>query len=88
MPTPPITPGTAPVPPEQQGAAPPHAPGPEAQRPLLTAHAAIVLLMATVVGAIAGVLTYHSTGNMAGAVLAGLGTAGLSVPVLHNLIGG
>ncbi|MFE7585930.1 hypothetical protein ACFU5Y_30665 [Streptomyces gardneri] len=44
--------------------------------------------MATVVGAIAGVLTYRSTGNMAGAVLAGLGAAGLSVPVLHNLIGG
>ncbi|MFJ6105508.1 hypothetical protein ACIQHY_31470 [Streptomyces sp. NPDC092359] len=88
MPTPPNAPGTAPVPPVQQGAAPLHTPDPEAPRPLLTAHAAIVLLVATVVGAIAGVLTYRSTGNMAGAVLAGLGATGLSVPVLHNLIGG
>ncbi|MFW3469989.1 hypothetical protein [Streptomyces microflavus] len=62
-------------------------PRPDASRPLLTAHAAIVLLMAVLVGAVAGVLTGHSAGNTAGAILAGLGAAGLSVPVLHNLIG-
>ncbi|WP_217514873.1 hypothetical protein, partial [Streptomyces lunaelactis] len=61
--------------------------GPEAPRPLLTAHAAIVLLMAALVGAIAGVLTGYSTGNVPGALLSGLGAAGRSVPVLHNLIG-
>lgn len=68
-------------------ASPPPASGPEAPRPLLSAHAAIVLLMAAVVGAIAGVLTGYSTGNIPGAMLAGLGAAGLSIPVLHNLIG-
>ncbi|GGT55191.1 hypothetical protein GCM10010271_68770 [Streptomyces kurssanovii] len=68
-------------------ASPPPSPGPEAPRPLLTAHAAIVLLMAALVGAIAGVLTGFSTDNVPGAMLAGLGAAGLSVPVLHNLIG-
>ncbi|MFC8006777.1 hypothetical protein ACFUC0_24345 [Bacillus subtilis] len=62
-------------------------PRPDASRPLLTVHAAIVLLMAVLVGTVAGVLTGHSTGNTAGAILAGLGAAGLSVPVLHNLIG-
>ncbi|MGW2767315.1 hypothetical protein [Streptomyces sp. NPDC001275] len=67
--------------------APSSTPSPDASRPLLTAHAAIVVLMAALVGAIAGVLTGYSTGNIAGAVLAGLGAAGLSVPILHNLIG-
>jgi ADP-ribosylglycohydrolase len=43
--------------------------------------------MAALVGAIAGVLTGFSTDNVPGAMLAGLGAAGLSVPVLHNLIG-
>ncbi|MFB7999828.1 MULTISPECIES: hypothetical protein [unclassified Streptomyces] len=62
-------------------------PSPDASRPLLTAHAAIVMLAAALVGAVAGVLTGYSTGNAAGAVLAGLGAAGLSVPILHNLIG-
>ncbi|MFJ8955285.1 hypothetical protein ACIRO1_34855 [Streptomyces sp. NPDC102381] len=62
-------------------------PSPDASRPLLTAHAAIVMLAAVLVGAVAGVLTGYSTGNTAGAVLAGLGAAGVSVPLLHHLIG-
>ncbi|MFF3456987.1 hypothetical protein ACFYXH_22160 [Streptomyces sp. NPDC002730] len=66
---------------------PPPAPGPEDPKPFLPARTAIVLLMAAFVGAIAGVLTYFSTGNTAGAALAGLAGFGGSVPVLNSLIG-
>lgn len=62
-------------------------PGPEEPGPLLTAHAAIVLLMAAFMGTIDGVLTAFSTKEASTALLAGLGAAGLSVPVLHRLNG-
>lgn len=63
------------------------APGTEDPGPLLTAHATLVLIAAAFVGAVTGVLTYYSTGNTAGAVLAGLTGFGVSAPVLHKHIG-
>ncbi|MGI5485071.1 hypothetical protein [Streptomyces lavendofoliae] len=66
---------------------PPPPPGPEEPGPLLTAHAAIVLLIAAALGTIAGALTALRTGDTAAPLLAGMGVAGLSVPVLHRLIG-
>ncbi|MFE2972634.1 hypothetical protein ACFXKC_55720 [Streptomyces sp. NPDC059340] len=49
-------------------------------------HAAIVLLTAVVIGLVVGGLTFLSGFSTSGAVLAGLGAAGLSVPVLRSLI--
>ncbi len=68
-------------------ASPPPTPEPDDPGPLLTAHAAIVLLAALLVGAIAGILTLLSTGTAAAALLAGMTGFGVSVPVLHKLIG-
>lgn len=66
---------------------PPPVPGPEDPKPFLSVRTVIVLLTAAFIGAIAGVLTYFSTGNTAGAVLAGLIGVGASVPALNSLIG-
>ncbi len=68
-------------------ATPPSDPGPENPGPLLTTHAAIVLLMASFMGVIAGILTLYNT-DAAAALLAGVTGFGISVPVLHKLIGG
>ncbi|MER7850578.1 hypothetical protein ABTZ03_42365 [Kitasatospora sp. NPDC096077] len=54
--------------------------------PLLTAYAALVLLIAAVIGLIVGGLAFLSGSPAAGAVLAGLSAVGVSVPVLHRLI--
>ncbi|MET4924713.1 hypothetical protein P3L51_20545 [Streptomyces sp. PSRA5] len=54
--------------------------------PFLPVRTAIVLQTAAFVGAISGVLTYFSTGNTAGAILAGLIGLGASVPTLNGLI--
>ncbi|MCI3221545.1 hypothetical protein [Streptomyces sp. NP-1717] len=66
---------------------PPPVPGPGDPKPFLPVRTAIVLQTAAFVGAIAGVLTYFSTGNTAGAVLGGLVGLGASVPTLNGLIG-
>ncbi|MEV5981912.1 hypothetical protein [Streptomyces sp. NPDC052114] len=55
--------------------------------PFLTVHTAVVLLMATVIGLVVGGLTFLSGATAAGAVLAGLTGAGVSVPTLRGLIG-
>ncbi|CAN3978402.1 hypothetical protein [Kitasatospora purpeofusca] len=60
---------------------------PPVSTPLLTVRTAIILLTATVIGLIAGGLTFLGGGPAADAVLAGLAGAGASVPVLHQLIG-
>ncbi|WP_406262993.1 hypothetical protein OHT93_38680 [Streptomyces sp. NBC_00191] len=66
---------------------PPTPPGPSPEQPLLTAHAAIVLLMAAFFGEIAGVLTFLGTANTATALLAGLTAMAVSAPVLNKAIG-
>ncbi|MCX4816613.1 hypothetical protein OG601_39095 [Streptomyces sp. NBC_01239] len=52
----------------------------------MTLHTAVVLLTAVVIGLVVGGLSYLSGTPVAGAVLAGLLSAGGSVPVLHHLI--
>ncbi|MER8237489.1 hypothetical protein [Streptomyces sp. NPDC094049] len=66
-------------------AVPPPA-GPQ-EPPLLSAHSALVLMIALCFGTAIGVLAYFSTRSLAGAVLAGLPAFGLSVVALHKLIG-
>ncbi|MFF8938714.1 hypothetical protein ACF08O_29145 [Streptomyces paradoxus] len=69
---------------------PPPAPTPngsDPEPPFLSLHTAVVLLTALVIGLIAGGLTLLAGLSVAGAVLAGLTSAGSSVPVLHSLIG-
>ncbi|MFJ3099590.1 hypothetical protein [Streptomyces hydrogenans] len=55
--------------------------------PLLTDHAFLVLVGMVLIALVFGGLTYLSTGNTAGAVLAGLAAGGVSGPVLHKLVG-
>ncbi|MEU2390910.1 hypothetical protein [Streptomyces sp. NPDC007369] len=55
-------------------------------RPLLSLHAAVVLLAALVIGCVVGGLSHVGGVPTALAVLAGLGAAGAAVPVLHGLI--
>ncbi|MER6425492.1 hypothetical protein [Streptomyces sp. NPDC001137] len=53
----------------------------------MTQHTALILLTALVVGLLVGGLTYLSHTPAASALLAGLLSAGSSVPVLRTLIG-
>lgn len=65
-------------------------PPPQAQSepdPLLTLRTTVILLTAAFIGLVVGGLTFLSTRSTAGAVLAGLTGFGVSVPVLHKLIG-
>jgi hypothetical protein len=55
--------------------------------PLLSVHAAVVFLTASFIGFIMGGLVFLSEKSVPKAVAAGLGSFGLSVPVLHKLIG-
>lgn len=64
-------------------AAPPDPPDP---KPFLPLHTAVVLLAAFVIGSAVGGLTYLNGTPVPGAVLAGLLSAGGSVPVLRHLI--
>ncbi|MEU8990424.1 hypothetical protein AB0C98_28975 [Streptomyces sp. NPDC048558] len=64
----------------------PPASGPQTE-PLLPQRAVLVLLSASFMGLVVGGLTYFSTGNVAGAVLAGLTCTGVSTLALHQLIG-
>ncbi|MDH2393981.1 hypothetical protein QCN29_35580 [Streptomyces sp. HNM0663] len=61
-------------------------PSPDAE-PLLAPRTVLILLAAAFIGAIVGVLTFLSAGDVAGALLAGLAGAGASTLGLHRLIG-
>ncbi|MFF7046552.1 hypothetical protein [Streptomyces massasporeus] len=50
-------------------------------------HAAVVFIAAVIIGFITGGLVFFSDKSAPKAVAAGLGSVGLSVPVLHKLIG-
>ncbi|MFF5024210.1 hypothetical protein ACFY2J_08160 [Streptomyces collinus] len=65
-------------------------PPPQTQQepgPLLTLRTTVILLTAAIIGLVVGGLTFLSARSTAGAVLAGLTSFGVSVPVLHKLIG-
>lgn len=66
---------------------PPNQPELVQQGPFMTQHTAIILLAAFVIGLVVGGLTFLSGNPTASAVLAGLLSAGGSVPVLRTLIG-
>ncbi|WP_329106804.1 hypothetical protein [Streptomyces sp. NBC_01439] len=55
--------------------------------PFVSQHTAIILLAGFVIGLVVGGLTFLSGTPAAGAVLAGLLSAGGSVPFLRTLIG-
>ncbi|MEU0477545.1 hypothetical protein [Streptomyces olivaceus] len=50
-------------------------------------HAAVVFLTAVIIGLVMGGLTFLHDKCVPAAVAAGLGSFGISVPVLHKLIG-
>ncbi|QES34108.1 hypothetical protein DEJ48_12510 [Streptomyces venezuelae] len=54
--------------------------------PFLSLHTAVVLLTALVIGLVMGSLSVFAGGSVAAAVIAGLASAGTSVPVLRTLI--
>ncbi|MFE7326560.1 hypothetical protein ACFU8W_16525 [Streptomyces sp. NPDC057565] len=56
------------------------------QQPFLTMHTALILLIALVLGAAFGALTFLTAESVAAAVLAGLTTTGVSIPVLRTLV--
>jgi hypothetical protein len=62
---------------------PPEPPDP---KPFLTLHTVVVLLVAFAIGSTVGGLTYLNGTPVPGATLAGLLSAGGSVPVLRHLI--
>lgn len=67
----------------------PHASRPAAHPasgPFMSVRTALILLTSVVIGAIVGGLTLTCGTHPAGAVLAGLASAGASVPALHALI--
>ncbi|MBG0565500.1 hypothetical protein [Actinoplanes aureus] len=55
--------------------------------PLLTVRTTVILLVALVVGVLAGVLSYLADRSLPGAVLWGGGAAGAAVALFHSLIG-
>jgi|tagenome__1003787_1003787.scaffolds.fasta_scaffold18322462_1 hypothetical protein len=54
---------------------------------LLSLRAAVILLLATVVGGLAGLLTYYDDGSLAASLLAGGVAWGGSVALFQKLIG-
>jgi hypothetical protein len=54
--------------------------------PLLTVRAALVLLIAIVVGLVAGVLGYFATSAIANAALIGGGAAGAALALFHTVL--
>jgi hypothetical protein len=54
--------------------------------PLLSVRAALVLLIAIVVGQVAGILGYVANGGIATAVLIGGGAAGGALALFHTLL--
>ncbi|PYC74110.1 hypothetical protein C7C46_24300 [Streptomyces tateyamensis] len=79
---------TAPPPAGATPPAPASSPTPPPAGPpaFLGLRTAVILVAATVVGLVAGTLTFFSTRSPAGAVLAGLTAFGASVLGLHQLI--
>lgn len=59
---------------------------PDTDPPLLTLHAAVVLVTATLIGLVAGGLTFLGGTHPALSVLAGLAAVGGAVPGLRGLI--
>ncbi|MGW0829599.1 hypothetical protein [Streptomyces prunicolor] len=59
---------------------------PPAQAPFLSLHTAVVLLTALITGLVIGGLTALTDVPAAAAVIAGLTSAGSSIPVLRTLI--
>lgn len=55
--------------------------------PLLTVRSAVVLLVAIVVGVLAGGLSYLADHSVPAAVLWGGGAAGSTIPLFHTIIG-
>ncbi|MGW7055577.1 hypothetical protein [Streptomyces sp. NPDC054887] len=55
--------------------------------PLVTLHAALILLAAVVIGLVVGGLTFLGGMHAASATVAGLLATGGSIPVLRTLIG-
>ena len=55
--------------------------------PLLNLRAAVVFLLAFVIGVVAGLLSYLADRSLASAVLWGGGAAGGSLMLFHQLIG-
>ncbi|MEU6106408.1 hypothetical protein [Streptomyces flaveolus] len=68
---------------------PPDAPstGLPSESPLLSVHAAVAFLTAVVIGLVTGGLMFLHDKSVPAAVVTGLGCCGVSVPVLHKLIG-
>ncbi|WP_406484022.1 hypothetical protein [Streptomyces sp. NBC_01568] len=56
------------------------------QTPFLTTNTALILLIALVMGATVGTLTFLSADVLPAAVLAGLTATGASIPVLRSSI--
>jgi hypothetical protein len=54
---------------------------------LLSVRAAVILLLATLVGVVAGILTYHDQGSLTAALLAAGAAWGGSIVVFQQLIG-
>lgn len=55
--------------------------------PLLTLRAAVILLLAVVIGVIAGVLAYLSGSTVPGAALVDGGASGGAILLFHTVIG-
>jgi hypothetical protein len=60
---------------------------PASPGPLLTVRAAVVLLLALVVGVLAGVLSFLAEHSVPAAVLWGGGAAGGALMLFHSIIG-
>jgi hypothetical protein len=54
--------------------------------PLLTVRAALILLIAAVIGLVAGTLGYFANGGLATAALVGGGAAGGALALFHALL--
>ncbi|MCX4657401.1 hypothetical protein AB0N79_36355 [Streptomyces microflavus] len=57
-----------------------------AGEPFLSLHTAVVLLAATIIGFVLGGLTVLTGAPVAAAVITGITSAGVSIPVLRSLI--
>ncbi|MET4668508.1 hypothetical protein [Streptomyces sp. PvR018] len=76
------------TPPNPGTGSPPSDPRLPGERPLVSLRAAVIFLIGFFFGLIAGGLTHLDGHSTAMAVLAGLGAVGVSIPVLHVMIGG
>ncbi|MFM9709116.1 hypothetical protein [Streptomyces galilaeus] len=80
-------PPQSPEPARPQPPVPPSTDLPSEAPPLLSVHAAVVFIAAGFIGFIMGGLVFLSEKSVPKAIAAGLGAFGLSLPVLHKLIG-